>query len=438
MNLPKSLFAVLTRGKAVSLFLLLAAGVHAENWPQFRGPQGIGVSPEKNLPLHWNRTNHVRWKTPLPDRGNATPAVWENRIFVNQAIEKEGRRELFCFDRATGKKLWSAGVTYLKKEPTHEINPYCSASPATDGERVLASFGSAGLYCYDFDGKEVWHRDLGEQIHIWGNGASPIIYRDLAILNVGPGERTFLIALNKRTGETVWQINEPGGASGIDLPGKPKSDWIGSWSTPIITDINDRPELIFSFPKRVVGLDPRTGKELWSCSGLNPLVYTSPLFADGVVVAMGGYGGAAVAFKPSGAGDLTKKNTLWLTPKNKQRIGSGVISDGHIYVLDQPGVAECIELKTGKVVWEERLASPSNRFTSWSSAVLTGDKLVYAINEAGETFVLKASPAFKMEAVNALDERTLSSLAVSHGEIFIRTYKNLWCISSATPEVTSR
>jgi len=408
---------------AVNLFVSLP--MIASNWPQWRGPQGTGISSEQNLPLRWSTNENVCWRVPLPERGNSTPIVWDQRVFLTQAAES--RRTVSCFNRHDGKLLWQSGVTYPEKEATHETNPLCSASPVTDGERVIASFASAGLYCYDFTGKELWHHDLGKQAHIWGNGASPIIHGDLCILNFGPGERTFLIAVNKKTGQTVWQVDEPGGSLGEPKPGE-KPDWVGSWSTPIVASLNGREELVMSWPKRVAAYDPPIGKELWTCNGLNPLVYTSPLYADGMVVAMGGFGGMALAVKAGGSGEVTGTHRLWHHPKTKQRIGSGVIADGHIYILNDPGVAECYELKTGKLIWEERLVGQGPDNSSWSSMVLADGRL-YAINHSGDTFVLKASPKFELVATNSVGEPDNASLAVSDGEIFIRTHKALWCIA---------
>ncbi len=412
--------------------LLIMTSARAGNWPAWRGPLGTGVSSEKELPLNWSTNENVRWRTPLPERGNSTPIVWDNRVFVTQATDKAGGRTLICFDRADGKLVWQAGVTVTDKELTHETNPYCSASPVTDGERVIASFASGGLVCYDLNGTELWRRDLGLQRHIWGNGASPIIHGDLCILNFGPGERTFLIALDKRTGRTIWQVDEPGGQSGEKLPGGGKPDWIGSWSTPIVVTVNGREELIHAWPKRVVALAPQTGKELWTCQGLNALVYTSPLYSDGMVVAMGGFMGASLAVKADGSGDVTATHRLWQHPKTKQRIGSGVITGNYIYILNDPGVAECFELRTGKLVWEERLKGPAAKSDSWSSMLLAEDKL-YVVNQGGDSFVLKASPKFEVLATNSIPETTMASLAMSNGEIFIRTHKNLWCIGKTKP-----
>ena len=281
---------------------------------------------------------------------------------------------------------------------------------------------------YDFEGKEIWHRDLGRQAHIWGNAASPVLHGELCILNFGPGERSFLIAVNKKTGETVWQRDEPGGDSGEQKPGQDKPVWRGSWSTPIIINMEGHEELIMCSPGRVAGLDLKNGRELWTCRGLNPLVYTSPIFDEGVVVAMGGFSGSALAVKPGGRGDVTETHRLWQIPKTKQRIGSGIISGGHIFILNDPGIAECFDLQTGKTIWEERLKGAGPKNDSWSSMVLSGDR-IYVMNQSGDTFVLKASPKFELLAANPLRETTISSLAVSDGEIFIRTYQNLWCIS---------
>ena len=388
----------------------------AGDWPQWRGPEGTGISVEKNLPTVWGTNQNVCWKTPLPEPGNSTPVVWRNQVFITQAVKN--KRTVMCFDCANGKLQWQSGADAVDQEPTHQTNPYCSGSPVTDGERVIASFGSAGVYCYDFEGNELWHRDLGKQSHMWGVSSSPVLHGELCLLNFGPGERTFLIALNRKTGETIWQHDEPGGRA---------DKYIGSWSTPIVIQAGSREELIAPWPERVAAFDPKTGRELWTCRGLNPLVYTSPLYAEGIVVVMGGYNGSALAVKAGGSGDVTETNRLWHVPKTKQRIGSGVISKGYIYILNDPGVAECFELRTGKLVWEERLNGPGAKADNWSSLVLAEDNL-YAINQSGDGLVFKANPQFQVVSTDPLGELTRSSIAVSDGQLFIRTYKGLWCI----------
>ncbi len=234
----------------------LAVTVRADNWPGWRGAGGQGQCAEKDLPLTWGPKENVRWKVPLPDAGSSTPIVWGDRVFVTQASEKGKRRSLMCLARADGKLLWKQEVAYPDREPTHSTNPYCSASPASDGERVVVSFGSAGMYCCDFAGKELWKKDLGKLEHTWGNASSPILHGDLAILWCGPGERQFLLAVDKKTGQTVWEHIEPGGSDGI----KNKS-WIGSWSTPIVARDNGQEQLIRGMPKILKGFDPKNGKE---------------------------------------------------------------------------------------------------------------------------------------------------------------------------------
>src|SRR5262245_53334271 len=258
---------------------VFTAGLRADHWPAWRGSDGSGRSTERDLPLHWTATENVRWKTPLPAPGNSTPILWANRIFVTQATEKGQKRGLLCLDRKDGSLLWQREIEYREKEPTHATNPYCSASPVTDGELVVASYGSAGLACYDFEGCQLWHRDLGKCHHIWGNAASPVLYQDLVILNFGPGEQTFLIALDKKTGKDVWKVEEPGGKLGD----QGQSEWVGSWSTPVVATIQGREELVMSWPTAVKAYAPKTGELLWTCQGLERdkggarLVYTSPL-----------------------------------------------------------------------------------------------------------------------------------------------------------------
>jgi outer membrane protein assembly factor BamB len=404
------------------LLLLGAAALPADNWSAWRGPHGDGRSADKAPPLKWSQTENVRWKAPLPGPGNSSPIIWGGRVFLTQALEKGRRRAVLCFDRASGKLLWQRETVFTGKESTHATNPYCSATPATDGERVIASLGSAGMVCYDFAGEELWRKDLGKLEHIWGNASSPILYGDLTILWCGPGDRQFLLAVEKATGKTVWRHDEPGGKSG----GGP-ADWTGSWSTPIVVRIDGHDELILSVPQKVKGFDPKTGAELWSCRGLGKLVYASPVCsADGIVVAASGYYGPALAVRAGGKGDVTATRRLWHHVKDTpQRIGSPVIAGGHAYLLNEEGLAQCLELKTGKDLWAKEGVSSR----SWSSPVLVGDRL-YVSNQAGDTLVLAARPQYELLARNRLGERTLSSVAVADDEIFIRTYEHLWCIGT--------
>jgi outer membrane protein assembly factor BamB len=407
------------RRLAAVVILAVAVTAPAANWPGWRGPTGDGRSTETDLPIKWSATENVRWKAPLPDEGNSSPVVWKDRVFVTQATEKGKHRAVICFDRATGKQLWRSAIEFDGKEPTHATNPYCSATPVTDGERIIASHGSAGLVCYDLAGKELWRKDVGPMTHIWGNASSPILCGDLVILWIGPGVRQVLLAADKRTGKTVWEHAEPGGNSGND-----SKNWLGSWSTPVMATVAGRDELIVHVPHKLRAFDPKTGKELWSCDGMGPLAYASPVVAaDGIVVAVSGFHGPDLAVRAGGSGDVTAKRLWRHAAKIPQRVGSPVIVGEHAYLLSENGLAHCFDLATGEDKWNKERVSGS----SWGSMVAAGDRL-YVTGLNGETFVLAAKPQFEVLARNRLDERTLASPAIADGEIFVRTYKHLWCI----------
>jgi outer membrane protein assembly factor BamB len=408
------------------LIALMPALQHASaaDWPMWRGPLGDGTTEESGLPLKWSAASGVAWKTALPEPGNSTPVVWQDRVFVTQARGDE--RLLLCFDAATGEQRWEAGTKWTEEELTHKTNPFCSGSPATNGSRVLAFFASAGLFCYDMDGREIWKRaDLGLQRHIWGAGTSPVIRGDTVFLNFGPGANTALMAFDLRDGSTRWTHREPGGHSG---EGEGKK-WTGSWSDPILRSTGGRDELLMSFPGRVCAFDPSSGRELWTCQGLNALVYNSPLYADGMAVAFGGYNGMGVAVRCGGQGDVTKSHRVWHQPRVSQRIGSGVLHDGHHFILSDPGIAECRDLKTGGLVWSERLKGPGPTGQNWSSLVLSADGLCFAVNQGGDAFVFRASPNFELLATNSLGEKVIGSIAPSGGRLFIRGHRNLWCVT---------
>ena len=406
---------------AAAVVLVGAPGIHAADWPAFRGPAGNGVSSETDVPLHWGPEQNIKWKTPLPAPGNSSPIVSKGKVFLTCATDAGKNRGLYCYDRRDGRLLWSQIVPYDRNDPTHGTNPYCGSSPAADGTRIVVWHGSAGLYCYNYDGEKLWSRDLGEFKHIWGYGSSPVLYGEKIILNCGPGERTFVTAIDATNGQTIWQVDEPGGASGE----KGSSEWIGSWSTPVVAKLAGRDQILVSLPYHVNAYDPADGNVLWTCDGLDKLVYTSPLVGDGVIVAMGGYHGPAMAFKPGGSGNVTESNRLWhATAKNPQRIGSGVIVGRNLFMANEQHIGQCIDVETGKDLWQNRM--PEGPI--WASPVLSGDRL-YVTNQLGTTLVFRANPEkFDLLAENKLEERSNSTLAISDGEIFLRTFQSLFCI----------
>lgn len=448
-------------GFAYALVLSLPGVIHAEDWPSFRGPQGTGLSTDKTVPLTWGETTNVRWRIELPDSGNSTPTVWGDRVFITQAVAKQKRRALYTFDLKTGKELWQAGVTFDGKEPTNKGNPYCSASPATDGNRVVAFFGNPGLYCYDMAGKELWHRSFGEVDSWHGSGSSPIIHSGLCYLNFGPGTRAALYAVDMKSGEVVWKVAPPeigkafggfgpggfGPKNGSESPGdkgKPidfenagrmgdmsgKGGYEGSWSTPVVLRTGDREELVLVEPSRVAAYDPKTGKILWTFKGLPNQVFASPAVGDGVLVAMGHNPSdtKVIAIKLGGTGDLTETNRVWEAKVKKACIGSGVVHDGLVFLVTQSGFAQCLDLENGKQVWEERIPGSAG---SWSSLVLVGSRLFVA-NHNGQVSILAASREFEVLHTNKIPaETTCSSPAIANGCVLLRTHTSLWCFSNS-------
>jgi outer membrane protein assembly factor BamB len=403
---------------------VMAASAMAGDWPAFRGPNGNGVAQEDKAPLRWSPDKNVRWKVSLPGPGNSSPIVSRGHVFVTCAEDQGKKRNLYCFDRRTGKQLWVRTVEFPTVEPTHRSNPYCASTPVADGARVVVWHGSSGVFCYNFAGKELWKKDLGEVRNEWGYGSSPILHRGKVILNFGPGDRAFLAALDLKTGKLLWKYDEPGGSSAIDKKN------IGSWSTPIVSKVGGNDQILCSMLTRVVACDPKTGACLWFFEGLAEekvdLVYASPVISDGIGVAFTGWvNGPTIGFKLGGAGDVTASNQLWLE-KQPQRIGSGVVVDERLYIVNAgPGTAQCMDCRTGKVLWTERLDGGE----SWGSIVLAAGRL-YVTSRRGVTSVFQPNPEkFELLAMNDLGEATNATPAISDGQIFLRTDGHLYCIA---------
>jgi outer membrane protein assembly factor BamB len=414
--------------RLLSATLLVAALLHAPgvlwaaDWLQWRGPLGTGQSNEKNVPLTWSKTENVKWKAPLDGPGNSSPIVVGQKVFITHAPARSDLRGIQCYDRNTGELLWKHHISYAEPELTHSTNPFCSPSPVSDGQRVVAWYGSPGIYCYDLDGKILWQKKLGKLEHIWGFGGSPVIYDNLVILNFGPGLNAFVAAFDKQTGREVWRKEFPGQKS------QKVDEYRGSWSTPVVFQDGSRTVLLLSLPGALWAVDPKTGEEVWSCRGLGALVYTSPLIDGDVVIAMSGYGGPALAVRGGGKGDVTETHRLWHheTPKPPQRVGSGVVAKNHVFILNEPGAAWCLDSRTGEKKWEQRVG----RNRSWCSMVHVDGRL-YISNKAGATIVLEPSTeSCQVLAENELGEQIEASPAFSNSQIFIRTHQNLYCVEA--------
>lgn len=412
------------------LFWIVSCGIGANafagDWPAFRGPQGDGSSTAKHVPTKWSADENVRWKRALPQPGNGSAIVVGERVFVTSAEDPQGKqRSLFCVGLNDGQERWKQTVDFGKVLPTHQTNPYAGTTPACDGDRIVAWHASAGLHCYDLDGKPLWNRDFGEFKHIWGYGSSPIFHHGRVILHSGPGQKIFVAALNRDTGETLWQHDDPVEGDGSNTPDK---RYFGSWTTPVVTTVNGRDQLLVTLPTRVVALDPDTGKLVWWCDGLRhgggDLAYSSPIVVGDVVFQTGGFNGPAFAVRLGGNGDVSSQR-LWRTEKHPQSIGTGVAVGNVVYRPNAgPGTIECIDPLTGQIVWRDR-ASGNNH---WASIVVAEGR-AYATDQAGTTLVFRPNPAKYDElSQNTLGDETNATPAVVDNTLIFRGMKQLICI----------
>ena len=410
-------------------FLILHSSLVAGDWPAFRGPGNDGRSSETGVPREWGPDKNILWKVPLPGTSNGSPIVSGGKVFLTSSVNKGQTRTLHCFDRTTGKELWKQSVTHPEEMPTHKTNQYGGTTPAADGQRVFVWHGSAGLYCYNFNGVELWKRHLGELRHMWGYGTSPILHKGKLLLHTGPGKKVFMVAVDQDTGSVLWKTEEP-----IDGDGERNTNnkYMGSWSTPVMAKVNEQDLVLCSFATRVNAYDPETGKIVFICDGIrgknSDLCYTSPIIAGELCVAMGGYKGPAIGFKMGGEGNITEERRVWRNEKAPQRIGSGVYAGGYIFMANAgPATFQCIDPKSGENLWEAR--SPGA--VHWGSLIYV-DGLLYVTDQQGTTHILDPDPnKLKILLSNPLGESTNSTPAFSNAQIFIRTFKHLYCIGES-------
>jgi outer membrane protein assembly factor BamB len=415
------------------------------NWAQWRGPDSQGISTETGLPTVWSPTQNVKWKAAIPGRGHSSPIVWGNRIFLTTSLEGEiipdakaathklggedyvhpdsvgaNRRhalQVLCLDRRSGKMLWRRtayeGRVY---DDRHRKASYADGTPATDGRFVYAWFGSEGLYCYDFNGNLIWKKSLGRiATQGMGNGTSPTLYENSVILQCDEdnGERSFIAALDKRSGRELWRTPRP-----VEV----------SWTTPVIARTPARTELVASGNQLIVSYDPATGKELWRHQGTQSWTVPTPLVGHGIVIVSAAHPvKRAIAIRLGGSGDLTgTANIVWQRDKGTGYTPSSILYGDYVYLLTDRGLLTCLDVKTGEVKYEgARVPKPA----SFSASPVAFEDKILLTSEDGDTFVLKAGPQHEVLGTNSIDEPIYASPAIAGGAIFIRTTSHLYCIT---------
>jgi outer membrane protein assembly factor BamB len=395
-------------------------------WPRFRGPTGMGTSDAKDLPLEWSNTDNVAWKTPLPGPGASSPIVHGDNIYLTCYTgyfvpgESGGslddlKRHLIAVRRTNGEVAWDKPIAAkLPEEERIRDHGYAANTPAADDERVYVFFGRSGVFAFDHGGRQLWQSDVGSGTHGWGTAASPVLYKDLVLINASV-ESESLVALDRRSGEEKWR------APGIRE----------AWNTPlVVTADSGRQELVIATQGKILAFNPDNGQQLWSCkTDIGWYMVPSVIAADGVVYCLGGRSGiAALAVRAGGSGDVTSSRRLWTSTKGSN-VSSPVYLDGHLYwVHDSRGVAYCAKADSGEVLYEERLPRAEQVY---ASALLASGRLYYLTRD-GRTFVLAAKPEFEQLAVNSLRDGGVfnGTPAVDGSRLLIRSDKFLYCVGN--------
>ena len=403
-----------------------SARAHADNWPQWRGPFLNGTSLEMELPSKWSREENIRWKLELPSLSASTPIVWEDRIFLNVADSKE--LQLWALDRNDGTVLWK-GLLGDGNEKVNKQN-MSSPSPVTDGTSVWVMTGTGVLKHFDFDGNEIWGRnfvkDYGKFGQMYGYGSSPLLHGDAVYVQVIHGkeasEPSYLLSIDKATGETRWRVERHTKAVGA------AGD---SYGSPAVLKLADGVEIIVSGANVVTGYESTTGLELWRADGLNPennptsRSVASPVVTEGIVYAPARFG-PMLAIQGGGRGDVTESHRLWAFGHGPE-VPTPVTDGKLFYVVGDMGIMWCLDAKTGDRVWGPRRLAPG----VYSSSPVMADGKIYATNEDGITTVVKAGVEFEILSRNDLEDYCLSSPAISGGQIYIRTTHHLYSIGGS-------
>lgn len=406
---------------------LLAGAVHADGWPKWRGPTGMGLTDAKDLPLTWGgkESAHILWTAPLPgteskaklDHNQSSPIVWKDRIFLIMAYWPEGAAQseapehhVACYATEDGKQLWDLKIPtgpWLLKDLR---GGYSAPTPCTDGERVYALFGSSELAALDFEGKLLWRKEITPYAWDVAIGTSPILYKDsVLVLADGTAPKdSRLIAFDRRTGEIKWEQKRPMASF--------------SHSTPVLIEVNGKTQLLVSASGAVQGLDPADGRVIWWAANHGDV--PTPVYGRGLVYSEGGRGGPGIAVAPTGVGDVSKSLVKWKTAPIPEGYSSPITTGDYVYRLHNPGVLKCWRLADGELAFNERMP---NGVDPSASPFLTPEGRVYFAS-GGKSVVIAAGPKFEVLATSDLGDPSRASAAVAGGRIYIKGGHNLYCI----------
>ena len=393
-------------------------------WSRFRGPGGLGVSVEAELPVTWGKEENLLWKAALPGPGASSPIVVGERVFVTcysgygvrgqrGGTLKDLKRHILCLHLADGRTLWQKDIVASQPEQPCEgarIGGHGSASstPAADSDRLYVFFGKTGVFAFSHEGRQLWRADVGSGIHVWGSATSPVLYKNLVIVNACV-ESGSLVALSRESGKDVWR------AEGVKE----------SWSTPCLVDApGGKTELVIGADWRMLGFDADSGTPLWTCRGAPSYMCSTAVGHQGIAYAL--CRDQTLAIRAGGRGDVTQSHRVWKVGRGAT-VPSPVCHEGHLYFATDGGTAVCLNAKTGEVAYRAELRSPGGEM--YPSPVLADGKLYY-VSQGGRTFVLAAKPTFELLAQNDLGDGSLfnASPAVAGGRLLLRSDRFLYCI----------
>jgi outer membrane protein assembly factor BamB len=396
------------------LILIFSDAALAENWPGWRGPRGDGTSLEKNVPIRWSGTQNIVWKVPIPGKGHASPIVWGRHIFVVTAIKEKKQRTLLCLDRKDGKILWQRVVLEAPLERINSLNSYASSTPATDGQRVYVSFldrDKMFIAAYDFDGNMVWEVRPGAFSSMHGYCSSPVLWKDKVIVNGDHDGPSYIVALSRATGQTIWKT--------------PRPNRTRSYCTPIIRQIDGRNQMVLSGTMCVASYDPDNGEQHWLIDGPTEQFVASLVYNGELLFMTCGFPDRFIqAIRPDGRGNVTDTHVLWQKDRDCSYVPSPIAFGQYFLVVADNGVATCFEAKTGKSCWRERLGP------HYSASLVSANGLVYFLSDKGVMTVVKPGAELEIVARNELGQNTYASPAISDSQIFLRGAKHLYCIST--------